>query len=304
MAKILVAGLINIETTLKVVPFPIPYFPVTAPLFGIQTTVSGVGYNLAKAFQTLGNPVDLLAMIGPDEELNAQLVRSVLAKNNIGGDHVLNHLSATPQSVILYDPSGKREIYSDLKDIFETEYPINDFQNAIKEADLLALCSINFARPFLDKASRSGKLVATDVHVLRDPYDEYSADYMRAADILFLSDEGLPSPPENFIQTLYDIYHNKIIVLGLGANGALLYEGRKRFLAFVPAVDTRPVVSTIGAGDALFTSFCHSYLKSGDSLHALRRAVVFASYKIGVASASEGYLSDEELEEWVKKVYH
>ena len=304
MSKILVAGLINIETTLKVDSFPIPYFPVTAPLFGIQTTVSGVGYNLAKAFQTLGNPVDLLAMIGPAEELNAQMTRSALAKNHIAGDHVLNRLSQTPQSVILYDPSGKREIYSDLKDIIETEYPINDFRNAIKEADLLALCSINFARPFLDEASRSGKLVATDVHILRNPYDEYSADYMRAADILFLSDEGLPSLPEEFIRTLYEIYHNKIIVIGLGDKGALLYEGQKRFLAHVPSVNTRPVVSTIGAGDALFTSFCHNYLKSGDSLHALRSAVVFASYKIGVASASEGYLNNDELEEWVKKVYY
>jgi len=303
MSKILVAGLINIETTLKVDGFPIPYFPVTAPLFGIRTTVSGVGYNLTKAFQTLGDPVDLLAMIGPEDELNAQLTRSALAKNHIAGDYVLNRLSQTPQSVILYDPAGRREIYSDLKDIIETEYPINDFQNAIKEAELLALCSINFARPFLNEASRSGKLVATDVHVLRDPHDEYSADYMRVADILFLSDEGLPSSPEKFVQTLYDIYHNKIIVVGLGAKGALLYEGGRRFLAHVLAVDTRPVVSTIGAGDALFTSFCHSYLKSGDSLHALRSAVVFASYKIGVASASEGYLNNVELEERVKKVY-
>jgi len=304
MPKVLVAGLINIETTLKVDSFPIPYFPVTAPLFGIQTTVSGVGFNLAKAFQTLGDTVDLLAMIGPADELNAQLTRSALAKEHITGDLVINRLSATPQSVILYDPSGKREIYSDLKDIIETEYPIEDIRNAIREAELLALCSINFARPFLDEASHSGKLVATDVHILQDPYDESKADYMHAADILFLSDEGLPSPPEKFIQTLYDIYHNKIIVIGLGAKGALLYEGRKRFMALVPAVDTRPVVSTIGAGDALFTSFCHCYLKSGDSLNALRRAVVFASYKIGVAAASEGYLTDEELEEWVKKIYH
>ena len=136
MPKILVAGLVNIETTLKVDSFPIPYFPVTAPLFGIQTTVSGVGYNLAKAFQALGNPVDLLAMIGPSDELNAQMTRNALAKEHIAGNHVLNRLSQTPQSVILYDSVGKREIYSDLKDVPETEYPIEDFRNAIKDAEL------------------------------------------------------------------------------------------------------------------------------------------------------------------------
>jgi ribokinase len=39
---------INIETTLRVDSFPLTYEPVRFPFFGINSTVSGVGYNIAK----------------------------------------------------------------------------------------------------------------------------------------------------------------------------------------------------------------------------------------------------------------
>ena len=54
MTQILVSGLINIETTLKVDSFPLEYKPVRYPFFGIQSTVSGVGYNIAKALTMVG----------------------------------------------------------------------------------------------------------------------------------------------------------------------------------------------------------------------------------------------------------
>lgn len=303
MKRILVAGLINIETTLKVEGFPIPYFPVTYPFFGVKTTVSGVGYNLAKAFTVLGNRVDFCSLIGPKKEPNAQFSHQALQQDNISTDFIQHTLQETPQSVILYDPQGKREIYVDLKDIQEQTYPTNAFENALQESDLCCLCNINFTRNHLQLAKAAGVPIATDVHVLSDPYDDYNADYMRAADILFLSDEHLPETPERFLRRLYDIYHNRIIVLGMGKKGALLYEGRNNEMAHVPSVETRPIISTIGAGDALFSGFCHAWLQGGNPLLALRKAVVFASYKIGEATAAAGFLTDAALEEWYKKSY-
>jgi len=47
MPNILVSGLINIETTLRVDGFPIAYNPVNYPFFGVNSSVSGVGYNIA-----------------------------------------------------------------------------------------------------------------------------------------------------------------------------------------------------------------------------------------------------------------
>ena len=41
-SHILVSGLLNLETTVRVDGFPIPYFPVHYPFFGVRSTVSGV----------------------------------------------------------------------------------------------------------------------------------------------------------------------------------------------------------------------------------------------------------------------
>ena len=60
MSRFFVAGLINLETTLAIDGFPLAYFPARYPFFGIQTTVSGVGYNLAKALHTPGRMADAL----------------------------------------------------------------------------------------------------------------------------------------------------------------------------------------------------------------------------------------------------
>ena len=51
MAKILVSGLVNVESTLKVRKFPIDYYPIDYPFFGIKSTVSGVAYNISKALK-------------------------------------------------------------------------------------------------------------------------------------------------------------------------------------------------------------------------------------------------------------
>ena len=303
MAAILVSGLTNIETTLKVEGFPLEYFPVRALFFGIQSAVSGVGYNLARAFSVLGDEVRYLSLIGPEGEDNARLVRLALEREHVPVAHVLPRLQATAQSVILYDDSGRRQIHSDLKDNQQAVFPAEHFLQAAEDADLLAMCNIQYNRALLPLARQTGIPVATDVHVLSDPYDSYNADFMNAANILFLSDERLPEAPETFARRLYDIYHNQIIVIGLGSQGALLYEGADGVNIRVPAVQPRPVVNTIGAGDALFSAFCHAYLKYHNSLRALRYAVVFAGYKVGETGAAAGFLSDAEVEALAKQSY-
>lgn len=67
-----------------------------------------------------------------------------------------------------------------------------------------------------------------------------------------------------------------------------------------PAVRTRKVVSTIGAGDALFSAFIYFYSKNRCPFEALKNATVFASYKIGENGAASGFLPESELLE-IKK---
>ena len=290
MSHILISGLVNTETTVRVREFPIPYYPIDYPFFGIGTAVSGVAYNLAKALCTLGDRVTLLSMTG--EDFPGQTVRRELETIGVDTSHIKTCLKETPSSVVLYDSEGKRQIYCDLKDIQETAYGFTP--EICQGVDLVAACNINFNRPLLHAAKASGKTVATDVHVLRDLYDDYNREFMEYADILFLSDEGIGEDYRGFIAELERIYHNRIIVLGRGSKGAALYqEGQFHEL---PAAAVGPVVNTVGAGDALFSSFLHGYAKGLTALDALHRAQLFASAKIGTSGASKGFITEEQLE--------
>lgn len=92
---------------------------------------------------------------------------------------------------------------------------------------------------------------------------------MTAADILFCSNERLPEPPELWVEAVSRRYGPAIQVVELGAAGAqLACDGRGPQL--VPAVTTRPVANTIGAGDSLFSAFLHGWLRTnGDALQSL-----------------------------------
>lgn len=297
---ILVAGLINIEITLRVEAFPIQYNPVNYPFFGVNSSVSGVGYNVAKALTVLGNDVSFLSLTGKDPA--RILIREALFTDCIPGDHVLDILDQTPHSVILYDSTGRRQINVDLKDIQERTYPPEVFEAALSQASLVIPCNVNFSRPFLRKTWQAGKPIATDIHAISDLEDAYNSDYMRYANVLFMSHEKLPCVPEEWARQIMNRYGTEIVVIGLGAEGALLAVKSDHFLERLPAVQTRPVVNTIGAGDALFSAFVHIYNQTHNPYEALRQAMVFASYKIGATGAADGFLSAAELETLVSNI--
>ena len=52
----------------------------------------------------------------------------------------------------------------------------------------------------------------------------------------------------------------------------------------------------------LFSAFLHCYVQSGDPCLSLRKAMEFASYKIGMASAAGGFLDEPGLDEWVNNL--
>ena len=301
MPKILISGLINIETTLRVESFPITYTPVRYPFYGVNSSVSGVGYNIARALSRLGNDVRLLSLIGRDPQ--ASLVREALERDGISGKNVLDLLDQTAQSVILYDGEGRRQINVDLKGVQEMTYPPARYAQAAQGCDLLVLTNINFSRPFLEQARRAGKRIATDVHALTDLSDPYNTDFMRAANILFMSHEWLSVPPEQWARRVWERYDPDVLVIGMGGEGALLAIKRENRIERIPAVRVRPIANTIGAGDALFSAFLHSYVKTSDPYQSLRRAMLFASYKIGAVSAADGFLDDAGLEELYAQTY-
>lgn len=299
MSKILVSGLVNTETTTRVRQFPIHYYPIDYSFFGVNTAVSGVGYNIALALKILGDEPALCSMTGTD--FPAEYIKSELEKAGIASSALKSKLSQTANSVVLYDETGRRQIYCDLKDIQETAYGFS--REMVEQADLVVACNINFNRELLQLAKAAGKTVATDCHVLSNIWDDYNRDFMTSADILFLSDEGIGEDYYGFIMELERVYGNEIIVLGRGSKGAAMYVKAEDRFYNLPAVQVGEVVNTIGAGDALFSAFIHFYAAGMSPIEALKRAQVFASAKIRATGASLGFVTEAEVEGLCNQVY-
>ncbi len=290
MSKILISGLINIETTCSVGTFPVYYQPIDYNFFGQSMNVAGVGYNLACALHTLGDDVTIASLTGND--LPSEIIGECV--NRLGvTSRLQNTLRNTPLSVILYDKDGKRRVFCDLKDIQERSYKFTDFN--LKEYDLIAACNINFSRPLLHSAKESGVKIATDVHVLGNVWDDYNREFMECADVLFMSNEAVVGHEEGFIRQLADTYRNEIIVIGCGNNGAVMYVRDGNRVLRQGASKTDRIVNTVGAGDALFSCFVSLYAKGYAPERCLRLAQSFAAHKIGLDGASLGFLSMDEL---------
>ena len=76
MSKILVSGLVNVETNCRVGAFPIAYQPIDYNFFGVSSAVAEVGFNVAKALFTLGDEVTVATLTG--EDVLADLVKNEL----------------------------------------------------------------------------------------------------------------------------------------------------------------------------------------------------------------------------------
>jgi len=292
MNNILVSGHITIETTVKIERFPIEYSPIEYKFNGVNSTVSGVGYNIAKALKTLGGNPTLFSIIGNDIYQN--IVKHEIKNIGVNEKYVLPIIKGTSQSIILYNENA-RKIILDLKDIQEAKYPLNNLNEIINDIDMAVLCNINFSRDMLKVVKNYKKLIASDVHVVYDVNDEYNKDFMEYSDILFLSNENILGRENIFLQELINIYNNQIIVIGMGENGLLMYVREKNEIKHYEAVRTREIVNTIGAGDALFSAFIYFFNKTNDPYYSIEKAIIFASYKIGEKGAAQGFLTEAEL---------
>ncbi len=290
----MVCGSANLEMTVQVEAFPIQYNAMNFPFYGIGSGLGGVGFNIAKALTSLGSSINFLSIIGQD--LAAKLILDTIKAAGIETSFVLGTVEQSAHSVVLYDKEGRRQVYSDLKNILDQSYPLDRFEVALSECDFAILTNIAYSRAFLRPTLEAGKLIGLDLQNISSLDDEYNRDFFEAAHILFMSHERLPVPPEDWAKAVINRFGTEIVVVGMGGEGALLALKENRVFQRVPAVAVRPVVNTVGAGDALFASFIHFYHKYKTPYEALKKAVWFAGYKIGESGSSKGFVSESQLE--------
>ena len=296
--KIFISGLSNAETTLAVRGFPVTYYPVDYPFFGIKTEVAGSGYRTAMTAVALGDEVEFMTLIGDD--FHGKLVTDAMAASGISDKYVYTALKNTVESVVLQEvPFGRRQVYCDLKDAQDITIDAGAIRDAIERADVCALLNVNFSRAFIPIAKSLGKPIATHVQALSDVNDAFNAEFIENANILFLSDEGISTSREEFLHALKACTNAEVIVMGLGEDGVLYCE-RDGVIKKLKAVADANVL-TAGAGAALFAGFLHYYGRY-DCTEALKRAEVCAALKLSGNAKNGAYPTDEEIEKRLSEV--
>jgi len=291
MASIVVVGVASLYMAAGVGEFPLEYAPSSAPDW-MRAGVTGSGAHIAKVLSALGDDVRLCTLAGTDPAGLA--IRADLRASGLSGEGVVD-AGATWLGVALVAPDGRRMGLPYMAAVNAVGYPAETFHRLATGVDLAVLTNARFTRPLIRYAEQLSVPIAVDVHLISDIDDNRNRPWLEVADILFCSHERLPCQPREWVARVFARYPGcQVVGIGRGADGAMLGL-RDGTLVRAAAVTPRGVVSTSGAGDALFASFLHGWLATGNPVGALQAAVLHAGWKIGAPMPGVTSLTEAEL---------
>jgi len=293
--RVVVAGIVNIETTARVERFPFEYAKSRFQFHGVTDRLGGVGYNVAAACAGLGVPVALLATLGRD--VMADVVAARLASiPGLSTAGVVAAHPATLRSVILVEETGGRgAMITDLKDSQELVFPPDVADRVLEGAAILHASNINWAHAVALRARGRGVTVSTDVQAIAALDEPYNVRFIQAADIIFFSGENLRLPAREAVDRLLGETSARVVVCSLAGEGALLGR-RGEPLLHQPAPNLRPVLNPTGAGDAMAAGFVTAWAVGRPAEECLLRGQIAAGWKIGAPSGEPGIIPPEVWE--------
>lgn len=292
MKPVAVCGWINVEITVPIGDFPIEVGPDPIVEGTISLAPASVAWNVASGLAALGVPVRFCAAVGTDA--SGLITRDAL-RRAAGIDVRITDVPRGARSVVLYDRSGRRRVMRDPADA-----PTATVEVDLDGVGAAVLTNVDLNRPNLARARAARVPVVVDVHTVRTLAHPHNDEFMRAADVLFMSAAEITVDAAGWLRAVAQHYAKDTVVMGLGAAGALLGLDRGATITHVPAVTPRPVVSTVGSGDALLSAFLAGRLEGREPLECLRRAVIFAGWKCGVAGGAQGFASAPEFAELLR----
>ncbi len=302
MSKFIVAGLTQIETIVKVNKIPIQYAPFLSLKDAIQTAAGGDAFNISLALKWLGNDVEFMTVVGKLQNLG--IFNPPDRRVSLSTDYVLPIMKETPTEVLIFDKQRRQQKFEDLKDIRDAEYDMTLLEPIINDCDMVFLSNANFCRSFIPYVKDYNKKLAVKIHQFEVEKEIYNEDFLKNADILYFSDNTIEDDPFEFIKSTAAKYDPDIIILGQEAGGLILYDRDREINVHFDPVKSVAVVNNAGSGNATFACFLHYYLKSKDSVDAIRKALIFASHKIGFLGTSYGFMTEEQLAQWENLIYN
>jgi sugar/nucleoside kinase (ribokinase family) len=216
----------------------------------------------ALAASALGLPTRAIAALGDDRA--GAWVREELASAGITLTE-LRDPGGTHRSVNIVADDGSRRNYFDPRRVSETVVDLAACRAALAGAAVVHFSLDDWARRLVGPAADAGAVVSCDLQDLADLDDPYRADFVTAADVLFMSGANVDQPAAAALE-LAGRRSGRVVVVGLGAEGCLVAHGRE--VEHYHALDLveHPVVDTNGAGDNLAVGFLVARYVDGERL--------------------------------------
>ena len=245
--QVLVAGPVSWNRIVHLDALPEPR-PHTVFARSHVDTVGGTSAGKALNLAALGADVTLATVLGEDAE--GRLAGAALDRDGIT---LLAETSSTgtEQHLNLMDSNGGRvSIYLRLAGPVDTPLHGAALAAAIATCDVAVVDLAEHSRPLLGRARAAGRPVWCDIHDY-DGTADFHRDWVDAADVLFLNDDGLGDPLP-FMRSRVAA-GTSLVVCTQGSRGATAVTAADEL--HVPVAPVTDVVDTNGAGDAFFSGF-------------------------------------------------
>ncbi|MGI5905842.1 MAG: ribokinase [Candidatus Pararuminococcus gallinarum] len=277
--KILNFGSLNIDNVYSMDHFVRP--GETTASLKMETFCGGKGLNQSVALAKAGAPVYHAGKVGAD----GQMLIDILGEYGVDASLVAMTQGHTGHAIIQVDKKGQNCIllYGGANQEITTDY-IDDVLAHFEKGDMLLLQNeINNIDYIIKKAAEKGMILAINPSPISD--ELVKMDLTPITYFILNEIEGneltQETDPEKIAQKMRQIYPGCVVVLTLGKQGVMYYDGTNTYTHGIYDV---PVVDTTAAGDT-FTGFFLSTLMQGEDVP---KALEYASVASSLAVSQKG----------------
>ncbi|OXT00881.1 hypothetical protein B7H23_09195 [Notoacmeibacter marinus] len=263
MSRALFIGRSVLDVTALVEDFPGPDGKVRA--LANDVIPGGSALNAAVTFAHLGGTASLATSLGAPGPMKELLLQDLGARKVAVHDICDDPGYKLPLSTVVSTRSlGARMIVNGAEEECETVLSRRDLIG--EDVDLIQIDQ--YERHFV--AAHEDALRAFTGPIVLDggSWKDWSADFLRLADIPIVSEVFCPDGPRAFANMCAELGISRW-AMTRGRAGVIWHDQGSEGEIPAPDVET---VDTLGAGDVFHGAFCHAYLASGSFVEALNSA--------------------------------
>lgn len=291
--KILNIGSLNLDYVYSVDHIIVP--GETQTTYGMQVFCGGKGLNQSVALAKAGALVYHAGMIGDEGDVFLDICK----ENGIDTSNIRKLSGKSGHTIIQVDKNAQNCIllYGGANRSLTREYVDQVLANFDKEDMLLLQNEVSQLDYIIDSAYEKGMTIALNP----SPFDENlsSCDLSKISLFLMNEIEGEQitgeTDPDKILQAMANKYPDAKVVLTLGKEGAIYFDGTKTFKQDIFQVKA---VDTTAAGDTFTGYFLAGVVEGLETSEILRRSAKASAIAVTRAGAVASIPTREEVEKY------